>query len=261
MDLVEFIGVIKKWIWLVVAVVVVVTGYTAFVALRTSPSYSADATIIVGLSEISSSSILGISIVQNGERISSTYAELVSTSPVLERAIAKAGLDWPVTRLQPLVSTETTKTTPSIKIIVIDSDESRVKLLANSVSEAFVEYIKETGTNSALKAQEDTIRQLNDVNQELADMGAAPSANTAIVMALQVRRDTILNEYESLLNQQAHAGDLRIIDSANIVTRAGISARQKIIISFVISLAAGIVLAFIAEAVRKSFQKTPVEQV
>ncbi|MHB9111524.1 MAG: YveK family protein [Thermoleophilia bacterium] len=260
MDLVEFIGVIKRWIWLVIAVVVVVSGYTTLVSLRTPVSYSADTTVMVGLSEISSSSLLGISIVQNAERLSSTYAELVSTQPVMEKALGKAGLDWPVTRLQSMVSTKTTKDTPSLQIAVVDSDENRAKLLANSVSEAFVEYIKETGRNAALEAQAETIRQLNDVNKELAALGATPSADVAIVKALQDRRDTILNEYENLLKQQAHAGDVRVIDSAYTVYRAGMSTSQRIAISFAISLVAGIVLAFIAEAVRKSLRDTPVEQ-
>jgi len=260
MDLVEFIGVIKRWIWLVIAVVVVVTGYTGFVVLRTPASYNADTTVIIGLSEITSSSLLGISITQNAERLTSTYAELVSTQPVMEKSLEKAGLDWPVTTLQSMVYTATTKNTPSLQISVVDSDANRAKLLANSVSEAFVEYIKETGKNSALEAQAETLRQLNDVNKKIAALGATPSVDVAIYKALQDRRDTILNEYENLLNQQAHAGDVRVIDSAYTVSRAGMSTTQKIAISFVISLVAGIVLAFIAEAVRKSLRETPVEQ-
>ncbi|MFA5816013.1 MAG: Wzz/FepE/Etk N-terminal domain-containing protein [Bacteroidales bacterium] len=260
MDLVEFIGVIKRWIILVIAVAVVVTGYTAFVALRTPASYSADTTVIIGLSEITSSSLLGISITQNAERLTSTYAELVTTQPVMEKSLEKAGLDWPITELQSMVFTTTTKNTPSLQISVIDSDANRATLLANTVSEAFVEYIKETGKNSALEAQAETMKQLNDVNKEIAALGATSSMDAGLFKALQDRRDTIINEYEILLNQQAHAGDVRVIDSAYTVTRAGMSNTQKIGISFVISLVAGIVLAFIAEAVRKSFRETPVEQ-
>lgn len=260
MDLVEFVGVIKRWIWLVIAVVIVVTGYSTFVSLRAPKNYSAVSIVMIGFSEISSSSLLGISIVQNAERLSSTYAEMVTTQPVMEKGLEKAGLDWPFARLQSMVSTATTKNTPSLQITVVDSDENRAKLLANSVSEAFVEYIRETGRNSALEAQAETLSQLDDVNKELADLGATPSADAAIVNALQDRRDTILNEYENLLNQQAHAGDIRIIDSAYTVTRTGMSATQRIAISFVVSLVAGIILAFIAEAIRKSLQETPEEQ-
>lgn len=257
MDLVEFVGVIRRWIWLVIAVVVVVTGYTTITSLRTQASYTADTSVIVGLSELSSSSLLGISILQNADRISSTFAELVGTEPVMEKALAKAGLDWPFARLQSMVSTTTTKNTPTLQISVVDSDESRAKLLANSVSEAFVEYIKETSENASSEAQAETLRQLNDVNEELAAQGGTPSADTAMVNALQDRRDTILNEYENLLNQQAHAGDVRVIESAHSVSRAGISTAQKIGISLAISLVAGILLAFIAEAVRKSMRETP----
>lgn len=256
MDLVEFIGVIKRWIWLIIAIVVVVTGYTGYKAYSAPVSYIADTTVMVGLNEIASSSLLGISIAQNGDRLTGAYSELVSTRPVMEKALGKAGLDWPITRLQSMVSSEIKKSTPSLQIFVVDSDENRTILLANTVSEAFVEYIRETSKNASLEAQAETLRQLNDVNKELAVLGATPSADAAKVKALQDRRESILNEYEKLLNQQTHAVDLRIIDSAYTVSRAGTSASQRIAISFAISLVAGIVLAFIAEAVRKSLRQS-----
>jgi capsular polysaccharide biosynthesis protein len=255
MDLIEFIGVIRGWKWLVLAVIVVVTSYTVFSSARTPASYSAEATVVAGLSQITSSSTLGISMAQSGERISGTYAELVNAQPVIEKALEKAGLDWSIASLRPLVSATTTKNTPVMRIKVVDSDADRAKLLANSVSDAFVEYIKDVSKTSILEAQAETIKQLNDVNKELAALTASSPGDAGLIRAVQDRRDSILKEYQSLLDQRSHAGDVRVVDPAETVSQTGMPPSQRVTIGFVISLVAGIVLAFIAEAVRKSVRQ------
>jgi len=254
MDLVEFVGVIRKWIWLVLIVVVVVTGYTVYSNARSKSSYSSETTVVAGLSQIASTSALGLNIAVSGDRISATYAELITADPVMEKALDKAGLDWPASTLAGMTSSTTTKNTPVLRIAVTDSDPNRAQLLANAVSDSFVEYVSDIGASGAKDAQQVTISELNDVDRQLAELNASAQPEAGAVKALQDRHDALVKEYQGLLDQQAHANDIRVVDPASSAFQVGAPASQRLAIGFVISLVAGIVVAFLAEAVQKSLR-------
>lgn len=253
MDLVDFIGVIRKWKWLVLPIVLLVTGYTIVTGTRSPATYRAEAMVVAGLSQIASSSSGGISIAQSGERIGATYAELVTAQPVLEKAIEKAGLDWQPTLLRGIIATEIPRNTPVLKVSVTDSDPARAQLLANSVAEAFVEYIQDVSTVGGDAAKGILTSELDSIEKDIVDyQTGAIKLTEAQNRALQDRRDTVLREYTDLLDQQARAGDVRVANPADDVERTGSTTLQRALIAFGISLVAGVALAFVAEGISKS---------
>ncbi len=257
MDLVEFIGIIRKWKWMVLVVVVVVTAYLVVSVIRSPASYVAEAKVMPGLTQIASSNVAGVSLAQGGERVGDVYAELVTSQPVMQAALDKAGLGWPVERLRTLVSSSVAPNTPVIKIDVSDSDSQQAKLLANSVANAFVDYIKDASNSGAANAQGVVLKQLNDVNTQISAQNAKTQPDESMIKALQDRRDLIVKEYQDLLDQQANAADIRVVDPATTYSGSGMSGTQKVAIGLIISVVAGIVLAFVAEAVRKSWRPVP----
>jgi len=256
MDLVEFIGVIRKWKWLVLAVIVVVTAYVLATNIRSQNNYSSDATVVAGLSQMASTSTLGLAIAASGDRISATYSELVTAQPVMEKALDRAGLDWPTSRLESMVSSSLTKNTPVLRISVVDTDPNRAVLLTNAVADSFVEYIRSVSTSGIEDAENLVLGQLSDVDRRLADASAAPQVDNVLVKTLQDQHDNLLKEYQGLLDQQAHASDVRVVDPAYNSYLVGTPFTQRVAFGFVISVVAGIVVAFLAEAVQKSLRGT-----
>lgn len=250
MSLVEFINVILKWKWLVLPAVFVVTVLSVLRAAQSPTSYSAETVVAVGLSHITSSSPEGISMIQSGERVGATYAELVTARPVMEKTLQDMGLDWQTDTLRRRISVSTTKNAPIIKIAVTDNNPDRVATLANGVSEAFVEYIKGTSKLGLEESKTFLTNEIAAVENEIVRVqGSDPRANEGMIRSLQSKRESLLREYQDLLDEQISSGDVVITSPAESYMVLRTSKTQWGIIGFVTGIIAGVVMSFIAEAV------------
>ena len=254
MELADFIGVIRKWKWLVLPIVVVVTAYTYVTGASAQKIYTANASVGVGLSQITSASTAGISLSEAGDKIGATYAQLATAQPVLKAALDKSGVKWSEERLDSAIAVTPVTDTTILEIGVHDTDPQRAQLLANSVADAFVSYIQSLGNSGAQQAEAQALKQLSDVEQQLQKQYNTAPVDDVLIKGLQDRRDSILKEYGTLLDQQAHVGDVSVVNRADSASVAGTSLKQKTGIGFVIGLVGGIMLAFIAEAGRNSLK-------
>src|SRR3989304_9548766 len=116
MELSEFIGVIRKWKWLVIPIVVLVTGFTFITGIRGKTTYRAETNVVVGLSELTTPGGGGY-LALNAPKIGSTMRELVTTEPVIQKALEIAELDWSQAVLSGMVATELPKDSAVMKII------------------------------------------------------------------------------------------------------------------------------------------------
>ena len=254
MELADFIGVIRKWKWLILPVIVVVTGYTYITGASAQKIYTAKASVAVGLSQITSASAVGISLAQSSDKIGATYAQLVTAQPVLKAALDKSGVKWSEERLGSATTVTPITDTTMLEIGVNDSDPQQAQLLANSVADAFVSYIQSVSDSGAQQAESQALKQLSDVEQKLQKQNTTTQVDEVLVKGLQEQRDSILKEYGTLLDQQVNAGDVSVVNRADSAAVIGTSLTQRTGIGFVISLVGGIMLAFTAEAGRKSLK-------
>jgi len=253
MELADFIHVIWRWKWLVLAIVILVTGYVLATSLRQGDMYSAEVSVIPGLPQIANASSAGINIEQAGDRIGATYAELVYTKPVLEKSLAIAGLDWKPEVLRGRITTDQPKNTPMVNISVLDNDPGRVQILANAVGEGLVAYLKEASEAGSETAKAVIMDELKEVEKQYAIVqpgGSNPDVSMA--RALEDRRQSILKNYETLISQQASSADIQVAGPADTYSVVGNQMTQKAVIAFVISLAIGISLAFLAQGISNS---------
>lgn len=253
MDLADFINVIRRWKWVVLAVVILVTGYVLVTTVRQGNMYSAQASVMPGLAQIANATTSGISIQNTGDRIGATYSELVYTQPVLEKSLAIAGLDWNPDTLRGRIVTEQPKNTPIVDIIVLDSDPQRVQTLANAVGEGLVEYLKEASIAGSESAKAVIINELEDIEKQYAIVrpdGSMPDASMA--RTLEDRRESVLLNYETFLSQKVSGADIQVTGPADTYLVVGNQLMQKVLIAFIISLAIGISLAFLAQGISNS---------
>lgn len=255
MDLAEFIAIIRKWKWLVLPVVILVTGYTLVIGLQNPKSYSSESSIVFGLSQLANSSGTGISIVSAGDRISATYGEMITSEPVLSTAITKAGIDGSIDSLSGRISSSQPKNTNVILIDVVDSDPNRAIVLSNAVAESFVDYIQQVGNDYINSSREVVSTELASIENDLNNLtNQGVKSDDGRVKALLDRRDGAQRKYTTLLDQMVSTGDIRIADSARTAQQVGTTTLSRTGIGFVLSLLVGIVLAFVAEAVFKALR-------
>ncbi|MHB1464022.1 MAG: YveK family protein [Thermoleophilia bacterium] len=256
MDLSEFLGIIIKWKWLVLPIVVLVTGYTLVTGLWTPKNYSAQANVVVGLSQIANFNASGFSLVSAAQSIDSTYGELLSSKPVLSKALAKAGLNWDTETLRSRVSYTLPNNTTVIQISVVDENPERAVTLANAVADSLVEYIQETGQAQINNSRTIVTNELASIENDLnVLLSKGVRSDDGRVKALIDRRNSAQEVYSTLLEKMMNTGDIRVDSPAHYSRSVGISTTIRTLIGLVISIIFGIVLAFIAEGVVVSLRR------
>lgn len=250
MELAEFINVLRRWKWLMLGIMAVVVLLTLVTSSLASTSYRSEATLVIGLSQITATSNSGLGIAQAGERISTTYAELVGSREVMEAAIRDSGVDMTPEALAGRVSAEAVKTTPVLKIAVSDSDPAQATLLTNAVARSFISYIQAINARQLEESEYLLDQELAEIEKRLNEQSALPEPDAAEIEALQTRRIIVTDQIEALLGQQLTAIDLRISDEASNAAPVGVQRTQRVVIGLAISLFAAIAAAFIADAVQ-----------
>ena len=253
MDFADFLSVIRKWKFLIIVVVLAVTGYVLVTTSRSKDKFTATVNVIPGLSQITNSSPMGINIEQAGDRISATYAQLATTQAVLENALSNAKVNMQPAQLRGEISTSQPANTPIISIEVTDYNPNRAQTLANAVGDALVQYAKDSAKQGDDAAKTALTNELSDIEKQYSVVkpgGSNPDANLA--QALADRRDSVLKNYDTILTQQTVSADIEVAGHADTYGVIGNQATQKTLIALIVSFAIGVALAFIIEGIRKA---------
>ena len=158
-DLLELFHVLLRKIWLIliclVAGAALVGGYTK---LFITPQYSASATIYI-LSN--TTSITSVTDLQIGTELTSDFAEIAKTRPVVEAVIDEVGLDDSYASLLGRLSTENPAGTHLLKLTATDADPQRAAEIANAYADIMASQIADI---------------MNTDQPNVAEQAVAPSA-------------------------------------------------------------------------------------
>lgn len=255
MDLVDFVNVLRKWKWLLIAVAVIIAAAISATGLRSVKQYTAESSVIVGLNEIAQGNANGISLAQSGDRIATTYSELVKSPEVMKDALQKAGLNWRQETLEAKITTSVVKDTSVMTIDVTDSDAKTAETLSNDTAQAFTDYINNINKQASDQNMSTLTQELTDTENQIKAASGASQPDQGKIGALQDRRDVILKDMESTLDLYTNASNVKVLATADTSAPVGVQASQRIELGLIIGLVAGIVAAFIAEGVNKAVRK------
>ena len=137
MGLSQYLAVARRWWWLLL-LSTVIGGSSAYLVSRlVTPTYEATTTLLVVHQQESGS--VGLSDLQASERLANTFSELVTVRPVLESAIARAGLDLTPADLEERLTVDNPPTTQLLEITAEASTAGAARDLANVVADAFID--------------------------------------------------------------------------------------------------------------------------
>ena len=136
MDARRTVSVLRRWLWLLVACVLLAGGAAFLVSNSLQKMYEGKVTLIVGQSLQSVSPDYNQLLAS--QRLSQTYADLVTTSPLLSRVIIQQGLDTTPDELRKLVRAEAPRDSTLLTISVTDPDPVRVAAIANSIANELI---------------------------------------------------------------------------------------------------------------------------
>ncbi len=175
-DLRRYAILIWHWAWLIVMATVLAAVSAYLVSQQMTPIYQVSATLMIneapGTGGVDYSSVLA------SQRLTQTYAEMLTTQPVLDEVIQQLSLPMEAKELKEMVTVQPVRDTQLIDIQVEDIDPNRAAAIANAIVIVFsdqntaMQEARYASTKESLKTQLDEIqRQIDEVNTTLAALG------------------------------------------------------------------------------------------
>ncbi len=208
-DLRRYLAMLRQWLWLLVLATVLAGAAAYITSIRTTPVYQAATSLLID--EAPTRSTSDYAALLTSERLTSTYSELLTKSPVLNRVVARLDLNLSVSSLQGMISVQPVRDTQLIDVRVEDTNPQRAAAIANVLVEEFI------AENQALQAQRYAAskqaleEQLVAVDQQIQETAASIAGLSAEDTAERDRLETTQAQY-----RQTYAGLLQSYEQVRV---------------------------------------------
>ena len=264
MDLRRQLAVIRAWWPLLLASVILAGGVAYGVTNAQAKVYEARTTLIVG------SSLSGVnpdySQLLVSQRLSTTYATIATTSPVLEKAIRRLALNETAADLVKRVQASAAQDSALLTITVRDGNADRVAAIANAVADELIAAspaLSGQGEELRIAVEEDLAAVREQIRQTQAEVDLL-TANTdrspeedARLETLQARLVTLRSTAAALLAfiSTSAANLLTVVQPATppleaVAPRPVLTALLAAIVGLLIAAAIAFVADYLDDSVR-----------
>jgi uncharacterized protein involved in exopolysaccharide biosynthesis len=174
---------VRRWWWFLILGPLLAGAVAHQWSMRHPAGYVGTATLLVNA--LGEPGTLGPDAPRGGEELARTYQELVTTWPVLTAVIDDLGLTVDADQLRNRVEAEALSGTQLLRITAWDGQPQGAADLTNSVANNFVTYIVDQqgerirAVDSEIANKlDDTEAQVADVEQQLSELEAEPTATS-----------------------------------------------------------------------------------
>jgi succinoglycan biosynthesis transport protein ExoP len=181
MELRQILGLIGKWLWLIILSVVIAAGSSYFASRAATPLYRTKTTMMVG--QITRNPEASSSDLYTGQQLAYTYSQLARREPVLNGAIESLGLEMGWQALAGQISTNIVPQTQLLEISVIDSNPYRAKVLADAIAQ---QLILQSPAGSATTSSED----LDFIRNQISELKSKIESGQEEIKRLSQELDT-----------------------------------------------------------------------
>ncbi len=181
----ELLGVIKRWLWLII-LVVTLTGALAYgVSLLLPESYSASADLIYRTDD------LGIGLVDAPDTRDHSIAAdawVVETRALAERVADSLGSAWSSEELLSMIEVESDEELQLLVVHANAANSGEAARIANAFAESFVEIREEEKRREVVQAREVLTGRLESLTEEqrAGERGGALEARLEELLVLEV---------------------------------------------------------------------------
>ena len=137
MELVRYLRLLRRWLWLLVAGLVIGGGSAFAISQLMTPVYRASATLLVNQTQ--TPGVIAYNDILTSERLTKTYSELITKRPVLEQVVNDLSLNTDADELASMIDVEVVRETQLLRLSVENEVPSEARRLANAVANAFIQ--------------------------------------------------------------------------------------------------------------------------
>jgi non-specific protein-tyrosine kinase len=256
-DLRRQIAIARAWFPLLVACVALAAG-AAFLFTSQQPNvYEAKATLIVGQS-LSSANPSTDQLLAS-QRLTTTYASIVTTRPILDAVVTKLRLDATADELRGRVVADTPLSNTFLTITVRDADPARAAAIANALTDQLIAASPaiagrqaefQASIDADLKATQDQINSTQAQVETLTGLTNPSAAQAAELETLDGRLASLRSTYATLLSYSSGNGSslLSVIEPA-VPPTSPVSPRPLLytLLAAIVGLLIGTAIAFVVE--------------
>jgi len=256
-DLRRQIAIVRARFPLLVACVLLAAGAAFVFSSFQQKLYEAKATLIVGqsLSSVNPSTDQLLA----SQRLSTTYASVVTTRPILDNVITKLGLDVTADQLRGRVVADTPQSNTLLTITVRDTDPTRAAAIANALADQLIAASPaiqgrqaefKASIDADLKATQDQINSTQAQVETLNGLTNPTAAQEAELATLDGRLASLRSTYATLLSYSSGSGSslLSVIEPA-VASTSPVSPRPLLytLLAAVVGLLLGAAIVFVFE--------------
>src|SRR5258706_8849873 len=271
MELLQYINIIRKWIWLIILSTTLAAGSSLIASLLAVPVYQTTTTLIV--SQIINNPNPNSGDISASQQLAQTYVQLATKEPILNAAVMSLGLhrDWASLKNQ--VSAYPIAGTQLMAISAIDTSPLTAKAIADEIARQMILQSPTTPSPDE-QARLDFIRtqlpvlekEIQDGNQHIKDLdqqiGSATSAHQiqdlqAQQSGLQTQLNQWQNTYAGLLAslQQGRVNYITVVEPAAVPTvpvspRTTLNLALAVAVGLTLSIGAVLLLEYLDDTIR-----------
>ena len=206
MDVREILSLVRAWLVVIVATVALSAGAAFIVSSRSTPTYEAETTLLVG--PPLTSAMIAYTDLLIAQTLAQTYTEVATSRPVLAAAATAANVEGGA---DTLVDTVTARTPPSSTFVIITAQASTAEQAAAIANAVAAELLKQAPPADALGNSDNAYTQsladnaaaITTAETELSTLQAVASPSptqAARISALQQQLASLRAERATLLN-------------------------------------------------------------
>lgn len=264
MELKELLATARRW-WGLIVLLVVLGGAAAFgISFLIPPVFEASTTILINPAQ---GALPDAQAVISGQRVASTYAELLRQRPVLEEVIKELNLRTDPDTLDKQIQVSPVRDTNLLSLSVRDSDANRAANIANKMVEVFINQTQQYQSERYASSLKDLQTQLDTLDKEMsttqARLDALAGSTDANDVAERTRLQSLLVEdrqsesslrqsYDNIRLAQAQTSDtINVVETA-LPGRKVTSLALNVLLGVVAGLVLAVGLVFLIEYLRET---------
>ncbi len=216
----------RRWLWLFAVVAVVAAAASYVVSTQLPRVYEGTAKLLVTPAQ----SGIGANYndILTAERLTRTYSQVLVTRPIVEAAIAQAGLDLDYQHAIALLDVTPIKDTQLIQVTARASTPDQAASFANQLTVVFVRQTQASQSSRFAASEESLARQVDGLARDIADHSQRIDAARADPQA--GASDTTLLRLQSELSQlqQSYSAAVRSLEDLRVAEARSIDLLQVV---------------------------------
>jgi non-specific protein-tyrosine kinase len=249
LDIRRYAWLIWRWIWLFALCAALGAGAGYLYSRLQTPIFQANTTLLVNEASAKSAST-DYNALMASERLTRTYAQMITTQPLLEQVIKQLQLSATPASLAGSITVSPVRDTQLITIAVESPDPGQAAKVADTLVAAFTQQVRELQTARFTSSKENLQTQMTDLQSQIDQTAALISKerDAAQLSQIQARQaqyrqalTTLVSNYEQI--RLAEAQTTNTIVQVEPAVLEPYAVRPKIMQNTVLAGLAGLLLA------------------